>query len=165
MEAKDWLTMFASWAALGVAGYSLWLTKRRDARDTASKDPVVQIHLGRCRGYGPWDAPVSIDNKLPYQIDIEGIFPPEAGRIRLIERRRQKRETIRTRLGQKIALVGTDGYRGLQAGGALSDLIHLEPADAQPLTGPTPIEFWILYRRQDDMRKVHRIVMQMIASP
>lgn len=165
LDLKDWLTLGTSWAALGIAGYSLFRTVRRDRQDAGAKEPTIDINMGRCRGYGPWDVQAKITNRLDCRIDIEGIFLPDNGPLRLIERLRVKSEKIRNRAGGTRALTGNDGHRGLSSGGVLSDLIYLEPTDGAPLKGATPVEFIVLYRKHDDMRRLHRRVMRMTATP
>lgn len=165
MDLKDWLTLGTSWAALCIAGYSLFRTIRRDRIDASCKEPAIDISMDRCNGYGPWDASVSIANRLDCRIDIEGIFMPDDGALRLIERLRLKTESLRSRFGMSRKLTGNDGHRGLPPGSALSDLIYLEPANGAPLKEATPVEFIVLYRKHDNMRRLHRRVMTMTAIP
>jgi hypothetical protein len=53
MEAKDWFTLLTSWAALGVAGYSLWVTLRRDKREEEAGDPLINMDL-HYENNAPW---------------------------------------------------------------------------------------------------------------
>lgn len=165
MDLKDWLTLGTSWAALSIAGYSLFRTVRRDRQDAGAKEPMIDINMDQCRGYGPWDVQVKITNRLDCRIDIEGIFLPDNGPLRLIERLRVKSERLRTRVGGTRRLTGNEGHRGLSSGGALSDLIYLEPADGAPLKDATPFEIVVFYRKHDDMRRLHHRVMRMTAIP
>lgn len=165
MDLKDWLTLGTSWAALGVAGYSLFRTVRRDQREAAAKDPTADVLMPICRGYGPWDVRIGIENRLNCRIDIEGVFLPTGGPLRIVERQRVRAETIRDRLGRKVDLAGTGGYADLGAGESLRDLVYIEPLDGRPLGGPTPADFMILYRRHTDRSRLHRLPMRMIARP
>jgi hypothetical protein len=45
MGAKDWLTLLTSWAAIIIAGYSLWVTWRRDRRERAATEPLFHLHI------------------------------------------------------------------------------------------------------------------------
>ncbi|QDI81668.1 hypothetical protein E8E01_15050 [Methylorubrum populi] len=165
MDLKDWLTLGTSWAALGIAAYSLFRTIRRDRIDARANEPAIDINMDRCQGYGPWDVHISIANRLDCRIDIEGIFLPEDGALRLVERLRTKTESLRNRFSASRKLTGNGGHRGLSPGSTLSDLIYLEPTNGAPLKEATPVEFIVLYRKHDDMRRLHRRVMRMTATP
>lgn len=159
METKDLWLIGGNIAAVLIASGAFFvslasyrLSAARDRREREQEEPSVELVMPACTGSGPWAVTGAVRNRGKEDIVFVGVILP----VHLDERPDAKRNPIRF-----AAVEGIDdffdtsrrgewgGYRMLrfdriiQIGDRTEFSFDVFPEPCRPLSGPTPVRFYV----------------------